>query len=408
MKYRFWAIKAACFNFAAMLLGCQSTQGQSPLVMTMPPGTIGKKPMGNPVARAQAPDAPVPGGNLRIPSANASESPVIRTSYYEGAPVALAANSSAGSAKSDKPSGGNLLRDLFNSTAKLGSQWGASTLPTTVVAANGAKANPSENQGALKTALVVQTNNLQPIPVSPGNGLSAEPALLVNRAMAAYQKMDGVIVRFARRERINGSEHPEETILLALRRDSFAVHMKWLGTNSPGREVVFNPKLDEKRMTVVTAPGDIPFMSGGKRMAMDINSTLVRGSTRYSITDTGFLSMINRLATSVEAFNRGAYSGGSVTALGAIRRPEFPGEVDAVEVKIPAGAEREFPGGGKRLMCFSKENNLPCLLITWDEKGQEMEYMKYDRFQLLHLDDEDFDPDFLFPAPGKAKSSASK
>jgi hypothetical protein len=37
-----------------------------------------------------------------------------------------------------------------------------------------------------------------------------------------------------------------------------------------------------------------------------------------------------------------------------------------------------------------------------------MEYMKYDRFQLLHLDDEDFDPDFLFPAPGKAKSSASK
>jgi len=408
MKCSFWAIRVACFNFAALLLGCQSTQGQSPLVMTLPPGTIGKKPMGNPVVRAQSPDAPVPGANLRIPASNPAESQIIRTSYYEGAPVALAANSGGGSASSEKPSGGNVLRDLFNSTAKLGSQWGNQARPTVVLAAGGSAAVPADNRGSLKTALVVQTTNLQPIPVSPGNGLSAEPALMVNRAMAAYQKMDGVIVRFSRRERINGSEHPEETILLALRRDSFAVHMKWLGNGSSGREVLYNPKLDDKRMTVVTAPGDIPFMSGGKRMALDINSSLVRGSTRYSITDTGFLSMINRLAASVEAFNRGAYAGGSVTSLGTMRRPEFPGEVDAVEVKIPAGAEREFPGGGKRLMCFSRENNLPVLLITWDEKGQEMEYMKYDRFQFLHLDDEDFDPDFLFPAPGKTKAPATK
>ncbi|MFM8931992.1 MAG: DUF1571 domain-containing protein, partial [Gemmataceae bacterium] len=241
----------ACFNFAALLLGCQSTQGQSPLVMTLPPGTIGKKPMGNPVVRAQSPDAPVPGANLRIPASNPAESQIIRTSYFEGAPVTLAANSGGGSASSEKPSGGNVLRDLFNSTAKLGSQWGNQARPTAVVAAGGSAASPADNRGSLKTALVVQATNLQPIPVSPGNGLSAEPALMVNRAMAAYQKMDGVIVRFSRRERINGSEHPEETILLALRRDSFAVHMKWLGNGSSGREVLYNPKLDDKRMTVV-------------------------------------------------------------------------------------------------------------------------------------------------------------
>jgi hypothetical protein len=257
-------------------------------------------------------------------------------------------------------------------------------------------------------SMVVQASALQSQPASQGSGLAVDPALLVNRAMTAYQKMDGVIVRFNRRERINGSEHPEETILLALRRDVFAVHMKWLGEAGGGRAVVYNPKVDDKKMTIVTAAGDIPFLSGGKRMSMDINSPLTRNSTRYSITDTGFLSMINRMASSVEAVNRGTYAGGSVTALGPVRRPEFPGEVDAVEVKIPAGAEKEFPGGGKRLMCFSKDNNLPVLLITWDEKGQEMEYMKYDRFQFLHLDDEDFDPEFLFSSGAKVKTVGSK
>ena len=405
MKCNFWAFRVACFNFAAFLMGCQSTQGQSPLAMTLPPGTIGKKPMGNPVVRAQAPDAPVPGANLRIPAANPAESQVIRTSYYEGA-VNLAANTSGSAAT--KPSGGNLLRDLFSSTAKIGSQLGSQGRPTTVVAAAGTSELPADNRGTVKSSMMVQASAFQPLPVTQGGSVNPEPALLVNRAMAAYQKMDGVIVRFTRRERINGSEHPEETIVLTLRRDSFAVHMKWLGNGSSGREVVYNPKLDDKRMTVVTAPGDIPFMSGGKRMALDINSALIRNSTRYSITDTGFLSMINRLASSVEALNRGAFAGGSVVSLGSIRRPEFPGDVDAVEVKFPAGAEREFPGGCKRLMCFSKENNLPVLLITWDEKGQEMEYMKYDRFQMLHLDDEDFDPDFLFPLPGKPKAPAGK
>ena len=394
MKSRIWAVRATCLNFVALLVGCQSTQGQSPLAMTNPPGTIGRKPMGNPLIRAQAPDASVPGADLRIPS---TDSQVVR-SYYAGP---TPTSNSAGA--SDRPSGGNFLRDLISSTTKLAPSHTGQAIAT----ANSSVIPERDRKGPMPS-MVVQASAFQSQPASQGSGLAVDPALLVNRAMTAYQKMDGVIVRFNRRERINGSEHPEETILLALRRDVFAVHMKWLGEAGGGRAVVYNPKVDDKKMTIVTAAGDIPFLSGGKRMSMDINSPLTRSSTRYSITDTGFLSMINRMASSVEAVNRGTYAGGSVTALGPVRRPEFPGEVDAVEVKIPAGAEKEFPGGGKRLMCFSKGNNLPVLLITWDEKGQEMEYMKYDRFQFLHLDDEDFDPEFLFSSGAKVKTVGSK
>lgn len=360
--------------------------------MTLPPGTIGRKPMGNPTIRAQAPDnLPVAGSDLRITSTETQE---IRSHYY-GEPSAPTPNHAANALAS----GANFLRGLAQGQPK------PLSLPTKEdqVASAAPAVIPADNRKEANASLVVQAVSPQPVPPVPSaSGSVVDPASLVQKAMAAYQKMDGVIVRFNRRERIGNTNHPEETILLALRRDTFAVHMKWLGEVGGGREVVYNPKLDEKRMTVVTAPGDIPFMSGGKRMALDINSSLVRNSTRYAITDTGFLSMINRLAGNIEAFNRGAFTGGSVISLGSIRRPEFPGEVDAVEIKMPAGAEKEFPGGGKRLMCFSKENNLPVLLITWDEKGTEMEYMKYDRFQFLHLDDQDFDPEFLFPAPGKA------
>ena len=407
MILKTWASLAICAAFAGAG-GCQSTQ--APQAMTTAPGTLGRKASNQTTIRAQQPDM-VPGSALRIPI-----EPVAVVSLYQP-PTNGSRPASALAGSGNEPfSFSAVLQKLqgIGSTAHAP----LSLAHTTILPAAGT-ANPSGDSLVQAVGSPPAFPGSLPPAALPGisatdNGAATtgalseirDPATLSQKALAAYQKMDGCIVRFNRRERIGTTDHPEETIMLTLRRDSFAVHLKWLNPASAGREVLYNSKADERKMTVLTASGDIPFMPAGKSMTLDVNSPLVRNSTRYSITDTGFLSMINRFAGNVESLSRGSFGGGSIQSLGQVRRPEFPGPVDAVEIRFPAGSEKDFPTGGKRLMCFSPETGLPVLLITWDEKGQEMEYMKYDRLQFVRLDDEDFDPKFLFAQPGKTSATA--
>jgi hypothetical protein len=88
---------------------------------------------------------------------------------------------------------------------------------------------------------------------------------------------------------------------------------------------------------------------------------------------------------------------GSLQLIGPIRRAEFDSPVVGLEHQIPEGAEPSLPRGGKRTYFFHPDNSLPMLIIAHNERGQEVEYYRYDRLQpSVKLDDADFDPDKLW------------
>jgi hypothetical protein len=69
-----------------------------------------------------------------------------------------------------------------------------------------------------------------------------------------------------------------------------------------------------------------------------------------------------------------------------------------VELTFPPNREPEAPQGGKRLLGFDPAMKWPVFSNTFDQNGREIDYYVFDRFQLnVKLDDDDFNPDKLWP-----------
>lgn len=272
--------------------------------------------------------------------------------------------------------------------------------PDRTVAMNQIPAQPvGRNAGPAATP--VTSNPTQPGVPDP----LAEPAVLASRALAAYEAIDGCIMRFIRRENLGKGMQPEETVLLKMRREPFAVHMKWLDTEAQGRQLLYNRASDQNNMQVITAPGDIPLIGGNRRMKLDINNSMARNSTRYTIVDTGYGGAVLRYKKNIEDWQRGALPQTNVKGLGLVNRPEFTARQAGVELTFPAGYDTHFPRGARRLICFSMETGLPTILTTWDENGQELEYYRFDRCFPVPLDEADFDADRLWlPATSKLQA----
>ena len=62
-----------------------------------------------------------------------------------------------------------------------------------------------------------------------------------------------------------------------------------------------------------------------------------------------------------------------------------------------------MPHGGKRLYGFDTTSHLPVLLVCVDDKGQEVEYYRYDQIMTVKLDDADFNPDNMGASTKMAK-----
>jgi hypothetical protein len=227
---------------------------------------------------------------------------------------------------------------------------------------------------------------------------------LQQTAAQYYANVDSYIVRLRRREQVNGKDKPEEVMLLKFRKRPFSVYLKWLGSESNGREVVYVRGEHEDKIHTLLAAGDMPLMPAGKRIALAPDSILVRSASRRSIYDTGFGTVINRLGVAIEALEKGDRRVGTVRYLGLMKRPEFETPCEAIEQIIPPGVEPLLARGGKRLTLFDSTTKFPTLLSTQDETGHEVEYYCFDRLQYpVRLDDQDFDPDKLWPS-GKPQS----
>lgn len=221
---------------------------------------------------------------------------------------------------------------------------------------------------------------------------------LLQQAAARCATLDSYIVRLTRRESLKGKVGPEEIIAFSFRKQPFSVHLKWLGETAKGREVVYvKGRFDNKIHTKVAA-GDSLLLPAGARLSLSPDNPLVRSASRHPITEAGVGHCVESLLTLLDAQERGDYRQGTLTLLPPQQRPEYPQPVETLERLIPPGVEPELPHGGRRRMYFDPHWHLPMLVITYDDKGNEVEYYRYDRLITpVHLDDDDFNPDKLWP-----------
>jgi hypothetical protein len=234
------------------------------------------------------------------------------------------------------------------------------------------------------------------LPDNPHDRLRA----LYRMAAERYAAVDSYIARVHRREQVNGKAKPEEVFLFRYRKQPLSVYFKWIGTEGHGREVVFVQGQHGNKIHTLLAAGDMPLAPAGQRLALAPDSIFVRNASRHSITDAGIGHIIETYGKLLDALDRGDPRAGTVKYLGPVKRPEFAAPLEAIERTIPPGVDPDVPRGGRRLCMFDMTARLPVLVDTFDAAGTEVEYYCYDRLQCgVKLDDDDFNPDKLWPAP---------
>jgi hypothetical protein len=248
--------------------------------------------------------------------------------------------------------------------------------------------------------VVAKTADVQP--GAPGATPLGNPLRrLQQEAAARYATMDSYIVRLTRRETVRGKDKPQEVMLFKFRKEPWSLHFRWLDGEGQGREVIYVKDRYENKLHTLLAAGDMPLAPAGKRLALPVDSMLVRSNSRHAITEAGIGASIGRLGMLLDAVERGDRRWGTLNDLGAQARPEFPMPARAIEHVIPPGAEQDLPGGGRRTYWFDPETKLPLLVTARDDRGKEVEYYFYSHLLYpVRLDDNDFNPDKLWPAPG--------
>jgi hypothetical protein len=283
----------------------------------------------------------------------------------------------------------------------------------------GRGADPTPPAPALPAppAAVILTSVEGPAPSAPAvaspspapTDSQAKPASLrqlQQDGAAWYAGVDSYIVRLTRREQVGGEAKPEEIMLFKFRKEPWSVYFKWVGKVGHDREVIYVKGQYGNQIHTRLAAGDAPFMPAGHTMALAVDSSLVRSASRHSITEAGIGSCVERFGQLLDAQDRGDRSHGTVTDLGVQNRREFSQPVRGAEQIIPPGAETELPKGGRRHFYFDAEHHLPMLVITYDNRNQEVEYYLYDRLEApVHLDAADFDPNKLWNNPNPARKS---
>jgi Protein of unknown function (DUF1571) len=214
---------------------------------------------------------------------------------------------------------------------------------------------------------------------------------LAKKAVESEKKLNNYICRIKRREQSGGQDQPEEIIQLRFRRAPLSIHMKWLGNEAKGREIVYVQGQYDNKLHLLTGTGDL--FGAGKHMTFAPDSPLMRAKSHYPVTEVGLGAITSRFVAVANAIERGQANLGAAKYLGLQMRPEFPQPVEGVEQSIPPGVESFLPKGGLRYYYFDEKLGVPTVAVTFDVGKHEVEYYSFDRVQIpVDLDDADFDP----------------
>ena len=226
----------------------------------------------------------------------------------------------------------------------------------------------------------------------------AEARKVVEAAAKSYADTTDFTAKLLKRDVVGGKQQPQEEVEYAFRKEPLSVHMKVVGENGFGREVVYVKGQNGGKMTVVTGKGDL--FGGGIKRDIDPDSSLATSRARTRIYEAGFARPIGVLTKFLDQADAGKRPADTIKFLGLVERKDMPVALVGIELKLLPGDDPLMPKGGSRSYFFdadpkSQSAGLP-VLITAVEAGKEVEYYAFTAFRRpANLTDADFSPDKL-------------
>jgi Protein of unknown function (DUF1571) len=224
---------------------------------------------------------------------------------------------------------------------------------------------------------------------------------IYQRAADKFANLEGFDCQVTRRETVNGRPMPEEVLHYQFRKEPYSVHIKWIGLEGQGRELIYVSGKHEGKVQILTGRDEGLLIPSGKRVSYAPTDSTIRAKSRYDIRDGGMALSIARFGKSVIMIENDQTHPNRLRYLGVKPRRERESGLEAVEEIIPPNWEPLFPKGGKRTMYFDSDPDspsfgLPVLLISLAETGREVEYYWFDQLKLTRPTDADFDADRLW------------
>jgi hypothetical protein len=225
---------------------------------------------------------------------------------------------------------------------------------------------------------------------------------IAQRATEKFNGMDGFECRLTRRETVANKPMPQEELQYKFRREPYSLHIKWVGLEAQGRELIYVAGKSDGKVHILTGKGEGLVIPSGMHVTRLPTDKEVRGKSRYDLREGGISMSVHWFGKVVALMERDPAQLKRMKVLGIVKgRPERPSGLESVEEMIPPGWEPLLPKGGKRTTYFDPEPaspsfGLPILVVGLNETGREVEYYFFDQLRPIHPTDADFDPEGLW------------
>lgn len=200
-------------------------------------------------------------------------------------------------------------------------------------------------------------------PGTEAGGRVSEIRALIQQAQARLAEIRTYQARVVRQERVGETLQPEEELILSVRREPFAVRLEWpAGTANEGREVLYSVVETDGKMQIRQPGSLVP------RVALAVDSPLVRANSRHPITEAGFDELLRNLERTV----RGVETGQGRSRL------SWEGPVKVAEVGRDCHRITEVREDGETwVVGLDAETLLPIYVCGTDGRGQLLERYRF-------------------------------
>lgn len=257
---------------------------------------------------------------------------------------------------------------------------------------------PTTQPGSENNPIVQTSASRQPIErvraASESNLQAAKR--LHTLAAERYAKLQGFESRITRREMIGTKSMPEEVLLYRLRKSPLSMHIKWVGKEAQGRELVYVEGKYENKVQILTGREPELLRPSGIKVARLPTDKDVTSKSRFDMREGGMGMSLDWFGKVVAVMEKDPTQANRLRYIGSKQRLERATGLEAVEETIPANWEPLLPKGGSRTTYFDSDTNspsygLPVLIITLNDHGREVEYYWFDQFRPIQATDADFD-----------------